>query len=96
MPFNSFDNLKYKATVKKLHEEGMTTSTGCNHSNLHVPFTPKHQYAYSLYCSLYISWGNDRENFFNKQEALQLVIISFIVTLLFDSGAIFFGKTRCW
>ena len=53
----------------------MTTSTGCNHPNLHVPFTPKHQYAYSLYCSLYISKGNDKENFFNKQEALQLVII---------------------
>ena len=31
------------------------------------PFTPKHQYAYSPYCSLYISLGADKENLFNNQ-----------------------------
>ena len=33
-------------------------------------FTPKHQYTFSLYCSLYISYGTDKENFFNNQEHL--------------------------
>ena len=31
------------------------------------PFTSWHQYAYSLYFSLYISWGADEENLFNNQ-----------------------------
>ena len=32
------------------------------------PLTPETQYAYSPYCSLYISWGTDKENLFNKKE----------------------------
>ena len=39
------------------------------------PFTPYHQYAYSLYCSLYISRGADKEKLLNNQELLKLVII---------------------
>ena len=50
-------------------------------------FTPQHQYAYSPYCSLYISLGADKENLFNNQEVLQLIIISFILlTLVCDLG----------
>ena len=37
-----------------------------------------------------------RRIFFNNQEVLQLIIISFIlVTLMFDSGAILKGEIRC-
>ena len=44
-----------------------------------------HQYAYSPYCSLYISLGANKENLSNNQELLYLVIISFILmTLMFD------------
>ena len=57
--------------------------------NLYQPFTPWNQFAYSLYCSLYISWNADKENLFNNQEIYKLVIISFILmTLMFDSGVI--------
>lgn len=35
---------------------------------LHQPFTLQHQYTHSLYCSLYISWSADKENFLNNQE----------------------------
>ena len=52
-------------------------------------FNPLHlnvNYAYSPYCSLYISKGADKENLSNNQE---LVIISFILmTLMFHSGVI--------
>ena len=34
------------------------------------PLKPYHQYAYSPYCSLYISQGADKENLFNNQELL--------------------------
>ena len=51
----------------------------------HSPVTPKHQQAYSPYCSLYISQGADKENLCNNQKLLQLVIISCILmTLMFD------------
>ena len=40
-------------------------------------FTP--QYAYSPYCSLYISYCAGKENLFNNQEFLQLIIISFVI-----------------
>ena len=54
------------------------------------PLKPYHQYAYSPYCSLYISQGADKENLFNNQELLLLEIISFIlITLMCDSGVIF-------
>ena len=54
--------------------------------------TPYHDYkhnVFSIYSSLYNSWGADSENLFNNQELLSLVIISFIlVTFRFDSGLI--------
>ena len=53
------------------------------------PFTPQHQYAYSPYCSLYIPWCAGKENLFNNQEFLRLIIISFIImTLMLDLGMI--------
>ena len=53
------------------------------------PFTPQHQYAYSPYCSLYIPWCAGKENLFNNQEFLRLIIISFILmTLMLDLGMI--------
>ena len=53
------------------------------------PVHPWHQYAYSLYFSLYISYSAKKENLFNNQELLGLVIFSFIlVTLLCDLGVI--------
>ena len=61
------------------------------------PFTPYHQYAYSPYCSPYISEDADGENLVNNQELLQLVIISFIhVTLMSDAGAMLYGEIRYW
>ena len=39
-------------------------------SAVYKPFTPKHQYAYSPYCSLYFSWVADKENLFSNQELL--------------------------
>ena len=35
-----------------------------------LPFTPRRQYAYSHYCSLYISQGANMENLFSNQEFL--------------------------
>ena len=62
-----------------------------------LPFSPLYQNAYSPYCSLYISLCASKENLFNNQEVLQLIIISFIlVTLMFDSGVILKGEIRCW
>ena len=50
-------------------------------------FNPLHRDAYSPYFFLYISWGANKENLFENQELLWLVIISFILmTLMFDSG----------
>ena len=61
-----------------------------------LTFTPKHQYAYSLYCSQYTSLCAGRENLFNNQEVLQFIIIAFIlITLMFDSGVILKGEIRC-
>ena len=49
-------------------------------------YTLRHWYSYSPHCSLYISYGTDKENLFDNQELLKLVIISFIlVTSTFDS-----------
>ena len=45
------------------------------------PFTPQYQYAYSPYCSLYISLGADKESLFYKQEFHKLVIISLFLWL---------------
>ena len=35
-----------------------------------LPFTPRRQYAYSHYCSLYISQGANMENLFSNQKFL--------------------------
>ena len=43
------------------------------------PLKPLHQYAYSPYCSLYISYAADKENLFNDREAPQMVIISYFL-----------------
>ena len=60
------------------------------------PFTPWHQYEYSPYFSQQISSCAGRENLFNNQEALQFIIIAFIlITLMFDSGVILKGEIRC-
>ena len=46
---------------------------------------PYHQRKYTLYSSLYISLGADKENLINNLELLSMVIISYILmTLLFD------------
>ena len=59
-------------------------------------FTPQYQNTYSPYCSLYISLCASKENLFNNQEVLQLIIISFILmTLMCDSGVILNGEIRC-
>ena len=51
------------------------------------------QYAYSPYCSLYISYCAGKENLFNNQEFLQLIVISFVlVTWMFDSEVILKDK----
>ena len=43
-----------------------------------------------------ISYGVDRENLFNNQELLQLVIISFILmTLMPDSGVTLWEEIKC-
>ena len=48
---------------------------------------------YSPYCSLHISLHAGKENLFNNQELLQLVIISFILmTLMFVLGVILIGE----
>ena len=55
-----------------------------------------HQYAYSPYCSQYISLCAGKENLFNNQEVPQFIIIAFILmTLMFDSGEILKGEIRC-
>ena len=42
---------------------------------------------FSPHCSLYISYGTEKENLFNNQERLKLVIISFILmTSMFVLG----------
>ena len=44
-----------------------------NNNNSHIDdiiINPKHQYAYSPYCSLYISKEADKENLFHNQELL--------------------------
>ena len=61
----------------------------------HKPFTPQYQFAYSPYCSLYISLGVGKENLFNSQELLSSVISSFIlITLIFDSGLMLWRAIR--
>ena len=50
---------------------------------------PYHQCKYTLYSSLYIFLGADKENLINNLELLSMVIISYILmTLLFDSELI--------
>ena len=55
-----------------------------------------HMYVNSPFCFLYISYGSDKENLFNNQERLLLVIISFILkTLVFYSVVILRGEMKC-
>ena len=57
--------------------------------------TLRHWYSYSPHCSLYILYDTDKENLFDNQELLKLVIISFIlVTSTFDSWVILWGEIR--
>ena len=43
-----------------------------------------------------VNLTESKENLYNNQQLLQLVIISFIfVTLMFDSGVILLGEIRC-
>ena len=50
---------------------------------------------FSTCCSPYISWCAGKENLFNNQEVLQLIIISFIfMTLMLDLGIILKGEIR--
>ena len=37
-------------------------------THLFQPFTSKHQYSYSPYCTLYKYYGADKENLSNNQE----------------------------
>ena len=51
---------------------------------------------YSPLCSLYVFLVTYKDNLFNNQELLKLVIISFIlVALTFVSGVKFHGGIRC-
>ena len=54
------------------------------------------QFPYSPHSSLYFSFGIEKENLFNNQELLWLVIISpILMPLLFDCGMILWGEIRC-
>ena len=49
-------------------------------------FPPQYLHSYSPQCSLYISYGSDKENLFDSQELLKLVIIFYILIIFkFDS-----------
>ena len=49
-------------------------------------FPPQYLHSYSPQCFLYISHGSDKENLFDSQELLKLVIIFYIlITFKFDS-----------
>ena len=59
------------------------------------PYTTSHQHVYSLYSSLYISYGTNNDNSFENQELLQLVIIFHILmTSLFHSEVLLYGEIR--
>ena len=45
-----------------------------------LPFTPRDQYAYSPYCSLYVSHGSYNKNLFNNQELLIFEVFSLILS----------------
>lgn len=57
--------------------------------------TPSHQYVYSLYCSICISYDSYKENLFDNYVLLLLVIISFtLVTFTFDSPLVVWEEIR--
>ena len=59
------------------------------------PYTTSHQHVYSPYCSLYFSSGANKENLFENQELLQLMIIfPILMTLLFHSEVLLYGEIR--
>lgn len=56
---------------------------------------PFHQYVYSLYCSICISYDSYKENLFDNYVLLLLVIISFtLMTFTFDSPLVVWEEIR--
>ena len=60
-----------------------------------LPFTSQHQRAYSPYCSLYISYGNDKENLSIYGELQSEIILFTLVALIYYSVMILYRKIRC-
>ena len=60
-------------------------------NQLNQLYQPMTEHVYSSWCSLYISYGVDKENSVHDQELLKLVIIS----LMCDLRVILWGKIRC-
>ena len=60
------DEKKKKKHRHILSRAGIALCQISSHPFEPVLYTPKHQYAYSPYCSLYISLGADQENLFNN------------------------------
>lgn len=57
--------------------------------------TPLPLYSFSPHCSVYISPVTEKENFFDNQGLIKLMIISFfLLTSSFDSRAIMSGEIR--
>ena len=70
-------------------------------ASLHLKFHPLHpnitRHNYSPYCSLNIFQGTDKENLFNNQELLKLMIISFILLIIkFDPEMMLQRGIRCY
>ena len=62
-----------------------------------APNPEENQYAYSPYCSLYISKGADKENLFNNQDWASSSgdYFFFLMTFMFASGVILYEEIRC-
>ena len=58
------------------------------------PLTPSDQYPYSLYCYLYISCGDDKENSFNIQSFLGWFMSLILMIFMNDSAVLLWGETR--
>lgn len=56
--------------------------------------TPLPLYSFSPHCSVYISPVTEKENFFDNQGLIKLMIISFFLLTSFDSRAIMSGEIR--
>ena len=63
--------------------------------NFCQPLQPKHQYAYSPNCSVYISYGSDKESNLGNRELVKEVFLSFIpMTFPYHSGVIQWVEIR--